>query len=119
MTRLITVQKAKEEIERLQAYVELVEGYKANNIEQKIIKEYANTNCIVKVMDNLYENGLTVDYDTVVSVIRSKPADELHRIIRKGYMLRTKHSRRKGGEDDMYNKSSKPLLLSNYANHKI
>lgn len=59
-----------------------------------IIKEYAQTNSIIKVLGILNKRGTGIERETIVEVIKSKPQDELHRIIRKGYMLRTKHTRR-------------------------
>lgn len=94
MTKLITIQKAKQEIKRLQTYIDLVEGYKTDTVEKIIIKEYAETNSIVKVVGILKKRDISVEKQDVVEVIKSKPTDELHRIIRKGYMLRTKHTRR-------------------------
>jgi hypothetical protein len=41
---LITVRKAKEEIKRLQFYINLVEDYEADTLEKLIIKEYAFEN---------------------------------------------------------------------------
>lgn len=66
MAKLITVQKAKEEIQRLQTYIELVEGYNVGTIEKMIIKEYAITNSIAKVMKNLMHQGIIVEKETVV-----------------------------------------------------
>jgi hypothetical protein len=94
MTKLITVQKAKEEIQRLQTYVHLVEGYEADTVEKMIIKEHAQTNSIVKVIEILTNRGISIEKQDVLDVIKSKPQDELHRLIRKGYMIRTKHTRK-------------------------
>ncbi|KIN51168.1 hypothetical protein [Bacillus subtilis] len=66
MAKLITVQKAKEEIQSLQTYIELVEGYNVGTIEKMIIKEYAITNSIAKVMKNLMHQGIIVEKETVV-----------------------------------------------------
>lgn len=94
MAKLITVQKAKEEIQRLQTYVDLVESYNTDTVEKFIIKEYAQTNSITKVLEKLKERGIVIEKEVIVEAIKSQPKDELHRIIRKGYMLRTKHLRR-------------------------
>lgn len=94
MAKLITIQKAKEEIQRLQTYIKLVATYNAETIEKVIIKEYALTNSINKVLEILIKRGIEIEREDIVKVIKSNPKDELHRIIRKGYMLRTKHSRR-------------------------
>jgi hypothetical protein len=48
MTKLITVERAKSEIKRLQYYVNLVESYEADTLDKAIIKEYAFTNSVKK-----------------------------------------------------------------------
>ena len=88
--KLITVSKAKEEIKRLQRFVELVESYEEDTIDKKIIKEYAYTNSIEKV-----HTKLNVDKEYINKVIRRLGKDELHKLIRTGYMQKTKHNRRK------------------------
>lgn len=94
LTTLITVKKAKEEVERLQRYITLVESYKADTVEKQIIKNYACTNSMAKVVKVMTDEGYSVDHQYVSSVISGKPSDELHRIIRTGYMKRTKPSRK-------------------------
>ncbi|WP_042375265.1 hypothetical protein [Neobacillus jeddahensis] len=88
--KFITYDRAKAEIERLQFYVELIESYQPVNSEQEIIKEYAMTSSITEVA-----NRLNVSYEKVVEVISSKGKDELHKIVRSGYMGKTKQHRRK------------------------
>ena len=84
----MAVNKAKEEIIRLQRYVELAESYKADTLEKQIIKEYAYTYSIEKVAKNL-----NIDRKPVISTIRSKGVDELHKIVRSGYLLKTRPQR--------------------------
>jgi hypothetical protein len=86
--RLMTLERAKKEINMLQAYVQLVESYQPTNPEQEIVKEYAVTNSIKKVCEKL-----TVSHEKVVDVITSLGKDELHKIARSGYMQKTKHTR--------------------------
>lgn len=90
MEKLITISKAKRELERLQKYIELVETYEADTLEKKIIKEYAMTNSILKVSQTL-----NIDRKYILDVINMRGSDELHKIIRSGYMVKTKHNRRK------------------------
>lgn len=91
---LITVNKARAEVERLQRYITLVDSYKADTVEKQIIKNYACTNSMAKVVRIMTDEGYSVDYQYVSSVISGNPSDELHRIIRTGYMKRTKPSRK-------------------------
>lgn len=93
MFKLITVQRAVDEIKSLQYYVDLVEGYEANTLEKWIIKEYAYTNSIVEVVRranirNITNGGLPLDREFVTAVIRGKASDELHRILQSGYKHR-------------------------------
>jgi hypothetical protein len=96
MQRLITVERAKREISRLQEYVDLVVSYEADTIEKMIIKEYAYSNSMTKTVKKLEDSGvlkdgMMIDKQYVLIVINSKPKDQLHRILRSGYNRRIKH----------------------------
>lgn len=85
----MTVSKAREEIIRLQHFVNLVESYDADTLEKMVIKEYAYTNSITKVT-----NKLNVEKKYVTAVIMQKGTDDLHKLIQhSGYMLKTKSQR--------------------------
>jgi hypothetical protein len=86
--KFMTLDRAKNEIKKLQYYVELVESYQPQTIEQSIIKEYAKTSSITEVCKTL-----SVSHEKVVDVITSLGKDELHKIVRSGYMQKTKHIR--------------------------
>lgn len=88
MTKLITVDRAKVEIKRLQHYVDLVEAYDADTLDKAILKEYAITNSIDEVSRRL---NTTKEY--ISTVIRRRGTDELHKLIRSGYMVRTRPHR--------------------------
>lgn len=92
MTKLITYKKAKEEIKRLQRYCDLVESYQTDTLEKIIIKEYCLTNSMTKVIEKL--NYLGVTRESVVSIINGKPQNELHKIVKSGYLYKTRPSRR-------------------------
>ena len=55
--KLIIVERAEKEINRLQKYIELVENYGADTLEKWIIKEYAYTNSIVEVVKRISERN--------------------------------------------------------------
>lgn len=98
MPSLITVRRAQEEIKRLQYYVDLAENYEAYTLEKFIIKEYAFTNSIEEITRILDRRGYTINGETigreyVTAIINGKASDELHRILKSGYVKRTKHSR--------------------------
>ena len=57
--KLITPQRAKEEVKRLQEYIELVESYEADTLEKWIVKEYAFTNSMVEVVKRANDRGFT------------------------------------------------------------
>jgi hypothetical protein len=77
----------------------LVENYEANTLERFIIKEYAYTNSIIEITRRLNRrgyllNGKTIEKEYVRDVINSKPSDELHRILRSGYLQISRHNRK-------------------------
>jgi hypothetical protein len=86
--KFMTLDRAKNEIKKLQYYCMLIETNKPINLEQEIVKEYAITNSIKKVCEKL-----TVSHEKVVDVITTLGKDELHKIVRSGYMQKTKHTR--------------------------
>jgi hypothetical protein len=88
MGKLITVEKAQKEIMRLKQYVALVEDYKADTLDKWIIKEYAYTNSIVKVIRSANQKGISVTPEYAKSVIKGKPTDELHKFLKSGYLER-------------------------------
>jgi hypothetical protein len=98
LTILISVEKAKEEIFRLQQYIELVENYEANTLDKFIIKEYAITNSINKTVKAVNAVGYAiyqkeVERDYVVSLLKKRGKDDLHKLVRSAYMEKTKYKR--------------------------
>ncbi|WP_042461740.1 hypothetical protein [Neobacillus dielmonensis] len=89
-TKLITVPRAEAEIRRLQQYITLVEEYQADTLEKWIIKEYAYTNSITEVVKRANAKGLALDQTYAKSVLKGKASDELHRMLRSGYLARLK-----------------------------
>lgn len=97
--KLITYDKAKSEIERLQAYVEMIEEYQINNLEDWVIYNYAITNSMKKVVEkvageNVIIDGRPIESTDVSEILKSKPKTELHRILRLGYRQRIKKNKR-------------------------
>jgi hypothetical protein len=90
LAKLITVQRARNEIVRLQHYVDLVESYPSDSLEKWIIKEYGYTNSLIKVVEHANAQGFTLDgkpieRQYVLSVINGKATDELHKMLKAGY----------------------------------
>jgi len=99
MAKLITVEKAQKEVIRLKHYLNLVENYETDTIEKWILKEYAITNSIKQIVQNASEHhfnhrGCLIDRQFVTDVIKSKPNDELHKILKSGYLYKTRQNRR-------------------------
>ncbi|EKN69280.1 hypothetical protein BABA_10471 [Neobacillus bataviensis LMG 21833] len=97
--KILTVPSAKEEIRRLQYFVNLVETYEADSLEKWIVKEYAYTSSIKEVVirgnkRGLKSNGVELEHEFVKNVIAAKPKDELHRLVRANYRLRIKSNKR-------------------------
>ena len=57
--RLITLDKAKAKVEKLNHYIDLVENYETDTIEKWIIKQYAITNSMKKILEIAAEEGIT------------------------------------------------------------
>jgi hypothetical protein len=98
MTIIISVEKAKEEIVRLQQFIDLVENYEADTLDKFIIKEYALTNSIDKTVKSINAAGYEINQkeserDYVVSLLKKRGKDELHKLVRSAYMEKTKYKR--------------------------
>lgn len=81
---------AKKEKVMLEKYIYLVDNYNVNNINQWIIKQYALTNSISNVIKNARLEGNEkisheITREKILEILNSKPIDELHSIIIKGY----------------------------------
>jgi hypothetical protein len=97
LKKSITVSRATEEIQRLQAYVSLAEGYEANTLEKYIIKEYAFTNSVAEIVKRLERQGILLDgipieRDYVIKVIKGKSSDPLHRMMKSWLVKKSKQN---------------------------
>ncbi|HZW68978.1 MAG TPA: hypothetical protein VFF20_10345 [Pseudogracilibacillus sp.] len=97
--RLITLERAKSKVERLQKYISLIENYKVETLDDWIIKEYAINNSIKTMLEDATAKGITnngeaLDREYVVSVINGKVKNELHRIVRLGYRQKIRPNKR-------------------------
>lgn len=86
--KLITVPRAEAKIRRLQQYITLVEDYQADTLKKWIIKEYAYTNSITEVVKRANAKGMILDQAYAKSVLKGTAGDELHRMLRSGYLTR-------------------------------
>lgn len=94
MQNFMTVEKAKERAHRLQTYIYLAETYKAKSTEEHIIQQYAYLGSLSKVANKMKEMSYEVEVDDVRNAIQSRSKSELHKIIRQGYMKRSRYSQR-------------------------
>ncbi|MBT2636585.1 hypothetical protein [Bacillus sp. ISL-39] len=95
----LTLERAKKEVRKLQAYIQLVNYYEVDCTEKWVIKEYATCSSISKIIikankDGIVNNGFPLDKEFIVSVINGKPKDELHRIIRSTYRKKIKKTQK-------------------------
>jgi hypothetical protein len=96
--KILTVPSAKEEIRRLQHFIQVVEAYEADSLEKWVIKEYAYTSSIKEVVNRgnqkgINRNGVPLDHAYVRDIISAHPKDELHRLVRGNYRIRLKSNR--------------------------
>lgn len=103
------VDKVRERIEELQAYVNAYDAYEPNNMKQLAIKLYAETNNVSEVAKALNEQGyrkegklvagkraqVKINSNDVTDMLVSDvdPEDELHEIVKK---VLNQNRRRKG-----------------------
>lgn len=97
-TNLITYEKAKKEVEKLQKYINLIDNYEVDSLEKFIIKNYALTNSSSGVIKKFNAANIHMKYpplsrDYVLGVIKKAPIDELHKIIGNGYRNKYKKIR--------------------------
>lgn len=97
MLTLSTYNKAKEHIAILTTYVDLVDNYNVETVENAIIHLYAMHSSISKVIKNIKNQTYSFEFDSNVithdfvrQVILSKPNDELHSIIQKIFKKKIK-----------------------------
>jgi len=100
MRNLKTVVQAKDEIAKLKEFVDLVESFQPVTLEDQIIKEYAYIGSVekvaVKVNEMGYSNGSRpFEKEDISNIIKSKPTGDLHKLIRSGYLKKTRHLRSK------------------------
>lgn len=84
----MTVDEARNEIEKLEQYIKLVEGYEPETLEQHAIKLYVLHEHVANVAIMLNELGYRIGKRKVIGkdvsdIIRAKPTDELHQLASK------------------------------------
>ena len=70
--------------------MDLVEKYEMDTLEKWIIKQYAITNSMKKIIEiaaeeEITNNGDPLDHQFILGLINGDTMDELHRVLRLGY----------------------------------
>lgn len=81
----MTIDEAREQIKRLEDYIEMVEGYVPETFEQNAIKLYVLHEHVARVAKMLNELGFRIGKRKVIGtdvsdILRAKPTDELHEL---------------------------------------
>lgn len=97
--KLITLNRAKSEVDKLQKYIRLIENYEVHTLEDWIIKKYAINNSIINILEEGSKKEITynsepLNREYIVSVINGKAKNELHRIVRLGYRQKIRPNKR-------------------------
>lgn len=95
------IEEAKEQIERLEKYIEAVESYQPTNMEEEAVYLYVQLESVTKVVKMLNDKGYragnrklnTVDISTI---IKSKPKDSMHEMAKQRYTRNKKRAAGKG-----------------------
>lgn len=89
----MTVAQAKMKIHELNRYVYLAESFEVNSTHDQIIKNYAHLGSLQSVADKMQMMGYDIEIEDVRAALRQTSKSDLHRIIKTGYMKRTRSSR--------------------------
>lgn len=101
---VLTYEKAKREVIYLSRYINLIDNYKIEVLDDWIIHQYAIHSSVSKVIRNsknensVYFSQLNFDLlnpSYIKDLIMSPPKDELHKLIKKEFLIKTRPQRRK------------------------
>ncbi len=93
MQNFMTVAQAKLKIQELSRYVYLAETLEAKSLDDQMIKHYAHLGSLNKVVHKMNQLGYEIEVDDVRAALQQTSISELHKIIRVGYMKRTRAGR--------------------------
>lgn len=100
MNILKSYNQAQKEVKILLDYIKLIEQFQINSLDDLIIYEYAIHNSISKVIKNikLKKHSFDIDYSKITpehikNTILGNPQNQLHSVIKKGYLRKTKPQR--------------------------
>lgn len=94
MKNFITVEQAKKQVHQLQTYIYLAESFEPKTVEDHIVREYAYLGSLPKVEERMKEMQYDVEVEDIRLVLRKQGKNDLHKLIRTGYMKRTRSARK-------------------------
>ena len=89
----MNVERARKIREEMDYFLETYNNYTTKDLHTLVIKQYALTGSIKKVTEKLNVLEYPIEPDEVRDIIKSKPKDELHKIVRSYYMTKSKYSK--------------------------
>jgi hypothetical protein len=99
LDKFISITKARQDVKMLNEYIALWESYETDTVEKQIIKEYALLSSLEEVANRLNSKGYSIDDRSIEAAadvrsgINQKPKDDLHRIVRSGYLKKARKKR--------------------------
>lgn len=77
--------KNEKEVAELKRYIELVDGYRPETFTEHVVYKYALTGSLLDVVDfvNAASQDKRYTQADISAIIRSKPGDELHKVVQK------------------------------------
>ncbi|MFP3324585.1 hypothetical protein R0K05_15975 [Planococcus sp. SIMBA_160] len=95
MKRLKPLAEVKTDVQELKDYIDLVENYETNTLAQKVVKSYACTSSLSKTLLEINAelqsaNLPCIEHSYVLNLIKSKPQDDLHKLVRSSYFSKVK-----------------------------
>lgn len=109
MKLFLTLEKAKKEQSELTHYIDLIENYEPQTLQQEAILLYAKEGSLAKVafiLNDLHKTGddNRVELTTVKEWITTRPAphDHLHKIIKTLFLKRGRANRAKTKNSSLY-----------------
>jgi|SRR5699024_6200022 len=100
MIKYSTYVQAKKDIISLNKFITLVEEYKVTCVKTFIIKSYAETSSVAKVIQDLNTTNYIHDLpnnisntDFIKSILKNSPEDSLHKIVHDIYKQKSKRKK--------------------------
>lgn len=101
MRNFRTLEQAKKDLQIIQDYIDLIENYQPESLEQHTIYIYSLVGNVIKTAELLNHNGFRIDGrliepNEISELITSRPAkdDLLHKKIKSLYLKKTRANRR-------------------------